>query len=346
MPHYPDLPGLNGDKLDRAIEHIAKALSRGDAEFLFGAGMSAASGVPQGKALALELLDHFFPSKATRPPKEELEILTTQYPFEALVQGVQVGLDDSRERLTEALKAVIKDDIRKPSEEHRLFHQLCRWDGEQTVHRVFTTNFDTLIERQLDALAESVSEDNVGDIRRIRKAKKIPVIHLHGLLAGEYEITEKDVLKEHFRVVANELRAALISADAFVFVGYSMSDPDFRRLYQLYRDDITLRGKASKKTYVVMPPATPTSYRLGDVLWDSRSAVWIPLTAQAFFEKLKEAMEGHALDAIRKEICAKHSLPNTDDAFEAKVSQTMDALDMEKHDAIAFLLEMPSRSGA
>src|SRR5438552_983400 len=107
MLTYPAIPGLRIDEIDRAMEHIAQALHAGEADFLFGAGMSADSGVPMGRQLSRKLLDKFFPpASANRPSDEELDALIDQFPFEALVQGVEFGLT-GRPRLTSVLKELL-----------------------------------------------------------------------------------------------------------------------------------------------------------------------------------------------------------------------------------------------
>jgi hypothetical protein len=269
--------------------------------------------------------------------------LLNQYPFEALVQGVQAGLTNSRERLTQALKDVFREDLKEPSTAHQIFHRLSMWDGSRLVHRVFTTNFDGLLEKEFGARAESVTEANVGQMRRILRAEKIPIIHLHGTLDSGYQITEADVFGDRYSIVVGELRAALINADAFVFVGYSMSDPDFRRLYELYRHDIVLRQKADKKTYVVMP-GSETSYRFGRVLWETRGAIWLPMTALAFFGELERFLEGHVQDNVRKAIYAKYSL-TSQEAYDQLVARTAEVLDVEPADAIQYLYVSRTRGG-
>jgi hypothetical protein len=62
MSDRPSFLGLDQDVIDRALQHIAESLNQGEAEFLFGAGMSIDSGIPAGRQLSLDQLNHFFPS--------------------------------------------------------------------------------------------------------------------------------------------------------------------------------------------------------------------------------------------------------------------------------------------
>jgi hypothetical protein len=220
------------------------------------------------------------------------------------------------------------------------------WDGTPRINRIFTTNYDNLLALGFDG-AQTITETNVRRMREVINNGKLAVIHLHGRIDEHepYQITESDVLNEKHRILTNELRAALITADAFVFVGYSMNDPDFRRLYQLYRADIENRHLAGKRTYVVMPAASATEFRFGSVLWASRDAVWIPMSATAFFERLKSFLEGYAEDLVREEISTKYGL-KTRAALDNLISSTADILNVESADAVQFLLEARPRAGA
>src|SRR5437660_12055688 len=97
---------------------------------------------------------------------------------------------------------------------------------------MFTTNYDTLLEEALGPdFSESITEKNAAEIQQVRDDGKIPVIHLRGKLDGDYQITEPEIVSDQFRLLNMEVRAALHHADAFVFVGYSLNDIDFRQFY-------------------------------------------------------------------------------------------------------------------
>jgi len=68
---YPPFVGntTEADKLDRALEGIARSLRNRSAQFLFGAGMSCESGIPAGSTLAEKLLEQFFPGQVQILPR-------------------------------------------------------------------------------------------------------------------------------------------------------------------------------------------------------------------------------------------------------------------------------------
>ena len=148
-------------------------------------------------------------------------------------------------------------------------------------------------------------------------------------------------------MLQSEFLSALLGADAFVFVGYSISDPDFRRLYMTYRTQITNRGGRGKKTYLVSPPGDEFSWRLGRVIWEERGCVWIPLTAADFFQELRKYLEERVDRDVRVRIMLKYGIKEDDQAaFEDLVKRTQDVLLIEPADAIRFLDDARTRLGA
>ena len=268
---YP--PFADTREIDRAIDRIMQAILERRIDFLFGAGMSVDSGVPAGAALADRLLQIFFPPTGTDPPTpERREELTTRFQFEALVQAVEEARGTHREDLTRDLKRILTEPDYKPCQAHYDFLSVCLWEGAPPMlGRVFTTNFDGVLQQVLGGSAHTVTEENTREIAEAQRQGKIPVIHLHGTLeSGKYQITESDLFDRRCRSRDSTVRSALNGAEAFVFVGYSMNDPDFRSLYLDYREDISLRRTQDKKTYVVSPVGDGLEYDLARAVWRSR----------------------------------------------------------------------------
>ena len=147
-----------------------------------------------------------------------------------------------------------------------------------------------------------------------------------------------------FKAVNASFRTALNEADAFVFVGYSMEDPDFKRLYFDYRSEISLRKRNEKDTYVVSPPDNQFDYELKKAIWKTRGAVWIPLTAEDFFNSLRSVLLNTIDDEAKKKIMDKYGL-KTDADFNEKVARIADLLLIDREASIRFLREAPPRSG-
>ncbi len=344
---YPEYVGSSDKtKLDQAFERIMKALISNDAEFLFGAGMSASSLVPTGMELLNILLENYFPSSGeNRPSSERIKWLTYEFPFEAIVQAFEKKPGKKREDLTQFLTDVFLNSGYESSEAHHDFLSICTWGGSLKLDRIFTTNFDKLIEQVMGPdLSEPITEENAKDIKKVQQKGRIPVIHLHGMLHAKYIITESDIFSQEYRVLKNEFETALHNADAFVFVGYSMNDPDFRRVYMKYREDIKDRKKIDKETYVVCPSRDVFSYILGSEIWSSRGAIWIPLDCDKFFARLKHFIDSHSKKEIRSKVMQKYNLTN-EDMLNDYINQTAEILRVGQEEALQFLFEARTRTG-
>jgi hypothetical protein len=341
---YPSFIGqTDRPELDRAMVRIAKAVIDKRADFLFGAGMSIASGVPSGSGLAGQLLDLFFPSGLDTVRRKEL---AATLPFECIAEAIEKSAGKGREDLTEFLSKVLLSPTLEINQGHRDFLSICFWEGRPMLNRVFTTNFDPLLEKAFGARCKRIIEGNTKDISSVQHAEKIPILYLHGTLeSANYQITESDVFNPRYRILPHMFRTALNEADAFVFVGYSMNDPDFRSLYVDYRLDIDIRREAQKKAYVVGPAQDVHEYVLGKGIWESRYAVWLPLDAQTFFAAIKSILEETATKEIKEAIMKKYRLKD-EAAFLDKVRQTSEILRIEEVEAIEFLFQARTKTGA
>ncbi len=345
---YPDFVG-DTLILDQAFERIAEAIRSRDAQFLFGAGMSADSGVPTGKGLLQMLLKKFFPVSGDDPPSdEERNRLAGLFPFEAVVEAVQGIPGRKREDLTKCLKQIFVEKAHEPTTAHHDFLSAWHWGGQASSPVVFTTNFDFLLEKAFgESRAISITDASARELRKATREGKVCVVHLHGLLEDgdyKYKITESDIYSTRYDSLAGELRSALTTADAFVFVGYSLNDPDFRSLYMDYRDEIINRKRLDKTTYVVSPACSKHEYRLGQAVWASRGAVWIPLAASAFFAKLKDIVESSLNNAVQSSVMRKYDLKD-EQALQQLRGRVAKLLRIDKDEALLFLHEVKRPGG-
>jgi len=310
MADYPTFIGASEvNELGQAFNSIAQALVDGRAQFLFGAGMSRESGLPIGSDLAIALLQQFFPKSGggVAPSGERLKELATEFPFEAVVHAVEQKPGCKRDDLRTALKKLLVDPNSKPNGAHDAFRGLL--GARPRVKAIFTTNYDTLFEQSLGPdLGIPVVEKDAAEIGRIRDSGKIPIIYLRGKLDGEFQITEPEVVTPKFRLLTEEFKSALHYAEAFVFVGFSLNDIDFRQFYFNFQEQLKDRNASGKTTYFVSPPHDQFSYALGSAIWKLRHALWIPLDAKTFFIKLKEVVESRGLEGIRSEVKSAYSV--------------------------------------
>ncbi|HEV7747696.1 MAG TPA: SIR2 family protein [Pyrinomonadaceae bacterium] len=345
--NYPAyITGSDGDVLDRAFERIVKALNEDAAAFLFGAGMSATSNLPTGTLALKSLLRLFFPGTGRNPPEDNrLEELVSEFPFEVAVQAIQENLGGTRDDLTNQLKAFFLDPAFLPSPAHSDFLSACYWRGRQRLDLVFTTNFDTLLEQVVGSdRAVTITEQNAKEIRNVRADGRLPILHLHGILTEKYQITETDVSGDEFRTLTSEFRTALAYNDAFVFVGYSMNDPDFRGVYLNYRREFIDRKRTEKKTYVVSPAKDRYSYAFGKEVWKARGADWIPMDATGFFAQLKYLLESRFDREAKDNVKRKYAVAD-EKALEDLIGRVAAALKVGPSEALEFLNETKTRGG-
>jgi hypothetical protein len=344
---YPSYLGANERReLDVAFERIAEAILQERADFLLGAGMSKESGVPVGCELAVQLLRRFFPSTGSdAPTDEQLKSLSVSLPFEAIVKAIELGAGKGRDDLTLYLRGILVDSAFNPSQAHHDLVAISAWDGSPKLSRLFTTNFDPLLDKSFGDRAIPITEANTREIAVAQGNGQIPIIYLHGRLdGGQYQITESDVFGTRFKAVDSQFRSALNEADAFVFVGYSMNDPDFRRIYMDFREDIEVRGANDKKTYVVSLAGDPNYFALSKHIWLSRGAVFLPMTAGEFFQNLRQVLERNFDRDAKAKIMKKYNITD-EDAFLDKLRRTAELLNISEPDAVRFLLEARTKTG-
>jgi hypothetical protein len=337
-------------EVDQAIARIAEAIIEPSqrADFLFGAGMSIPASFPSGFDLSKILLRQFFPKSAADPvPDDGIKELAASTPLELVAEAVEGAPGKHRDDLTSRLKKIYLDDSKKPTKAHHDLASIAMWEGRAALDRLFTTNFDLLLEKTFDRRAITVFDNNTRVVMDSLREGKIPIIHIHGILDDDYQITERDVINEAYRTTTQLFKNALFEADAFVFVGYSMGDPDFRRVYRNFRDEIedrkATRGAADKTTYVVNPASSAEAYSLGRAIWDARGAVWIPLDAEAFFGRLRSILADDTGQKRDDAIMAKYGIDR--DEYERRLRLLMDLLGIDRSDAVSFMFAARSKLG-
>jgi hypothetical protein len=344
-PLYPSFVGDTA-RLDQAFSHIVEALRTQNAHFLFGAGMSESSKVPISTNLTKKLLEGFFPSFGENPPNDnQLEEISKDYPLECVAWAVERMPGMGRPDLTTRLKSIFIESELEPSSAHDDFESVCLWGGTPRFYIIFTTNFDMLLEKKLgDRLAATITEENDKDIKKHNYKGKICVIHLHGTLEGNYKVTEEDLYNKKYSVLNSEFQSALTNSDAFVFVGYSLNDPDFKNVYMDFRNEIQGRKRLERHTYVVSPAKNFYHYEIGKAIWDARGAVWIPLKADAFFARLKSIIESQLREDVFKNAMKKHNYRD-EEAFRVFVTKIADLFRIDFDEAVVLLNEISKPSG-
>lgn len=295
----PYKPDWNSD-WDNDIAHIADQLLSNRAGFLFGAGMSIPSGGIPATELAFELVLGSLYKHASKPlnpsTEESLRKVAQKFPLEAVAQGAVASLPFSDDELEQLLRTVtFKGETPEIHSGHRLLASIV---AKVRLRLLFTTNWDNLLKDALGDSGAVITEQKFRDLDRKLDQGKTAVIHLHGTFEDSPLIKERDLMdadRPLFQVFVGELLSKV-----FVFVGYSLGDPNIRSLYHKI-DQILQRKseKLGKTTYVISPPASEADLKLSTAVWRSRHAKYIPLGAEQFFLKLHDQLTTHSLSALK-----------------------------------------------
>jgi NAD-dependent SIR2 family protein deacetylase len=215
-------------------QHLIERIANQNAVFFCGAGISGGvegeRGFPGGRDLARDMAEKLL----GRTVRDE----------ESLAQIAQeVIWDDNerRSRLNEYLLQVFADPTIKPLRAHKALADLeCN---------VITTNYDTLIEdafKQAEKRCGTVVREN--DLTRMRD---VNVVKVHGCVTDVDNIVIAE--EDYYRWLTSDSEMKTLVRLWFfqhhiIFVGFSLSDPNFRQLYY----DLRLRfGEALKVAHAV-----------------------------------------------------------------------------------------------
>ena len=134
-----------------------------------------------------------------------------------------VELKSTRLKLEDAVRAAIPEDEFAPGPVHDLIAELP-W------RMIYTTNYDNLLSRALNENSPVVTEQDYEYFNRADKEQP-RLVHLHGTMQNMHTLTGADYNnwsiehpKAHNRLVVDG------TENAFLFLGYSNSDPHFRHM--------------------------------------------------------------------------------------------------------------------
>jgi hypothetical protein len=210
------------------LNALRRALSNGNAAVMVGAGFSKnAEGGEQMKSWQ-ELADEL--RSALGLPNESRGMVAA----EATQLAEQYARIFSTSNLEDLLRRHIPDERVFPSALHEQFMRLPWCE-------IFTTNYDTLLERTADQIFESafVTVSAREDIPRSRLLGRRRIIKLHGSFPSQrpFIFTEEDyrTYPERFAPFVNTVRQSLLE-NVFCLIGFSGSDPNFLHWIGWVRD--------------------------------------------------------------------------------------------------------------
>lgn len=246
---------------------IVEACRRGDLVLFAGAGVSTE--VPA-----------VFPSSFYNDMKTRSGSMAESFP------GVMSDFEAkfSRTELVKELKARfdMADSFPSLRRAARQFHEAV--STIPYIQDIITTNWDTYFEEECLATPFVVGEDMAFAGIYPRRVFKI-----HGSIANvsTLVVTESDYAESLRRLSQNALGARvrdLLAGKVVVFVGYSMTDWNFQRLYAALRADM---GKFAPAAYVVSPDDGRTAER--------SALTHLRTSGVKFIRELKYALEDDCL---------------------------------------------------
>ena len=166
---------------------------------------------------------------AERPENEAETIVAS----DALAIAQQYRIAFGREELHRFLRHQIRDNDITPGDLHRRLLSLP-WND------VFTTNWDTLLERTADQIP-SPTYDVVRETDEIPLASRPRIVKLHGSIPANFPliVTEEDYRKYPIRFApyVNTVQQAMMET-VFLLIGFSGRDPNFLHWSGWVRDQL------------------------------------------------------------------------------------------------------------
>ncbi len=337
---------------------IATLLKQREVQFLCGAGMSRPLGLPLSVDLAKSFLADLFSLGASSKEEQDLlRKLASDYSLESIAGAYLETKDQVRlSRLIAESVEKATGDIHK-SKSHEALAYLANNDY---IDRVYTTNFDLLIEGSLGQRACTITDQNVSSLRhgleRNEKTneetnEKIPVIHLHGTPGTKCLVTELETYQLD-TPISEVLKADMVTHH-FVMVGYRLADADLRAIYFQLQEKLK-KGGYFRKPYVVHPlgrdghdPVSPFETDLASLVWKARGATFVPATAEELLPAIVESVRRLEVDEDAHKLAEKLGLdPRSGDAINEVWNRARSfSSDMHIADEVTALKMLAQRHG-
>ncbi len=162
------------------------------------------------------------------------------------------------EEIQKLLNSILADSEKQPQTVHRLLSKI-------PFTAVFTTNFDTLLERQYPTARVFTYQSNSEYVEYYRE-KHFHIFKLHGTVSNVPCIwTERHFAElkyaSHYRELQEHLKVVL-SSRTILFMGYSFRDPDMEMVLAYLK---TNHGAYAGKHYALLPSSELTTSRERDL---------------------------------------------------------------------------------
>lgn len=195
------------------LRELANAISRGDAVFFVGAGLSAGAGLPTWTELVDGMREELMPE-----PEEANPMLVAQF----------YRNQHGDHKLFTFLRKALRSSTAQPTPAHRAMSSL-------PVRVFYTTNYDDLLETALKENGRAfhvIANDQ--EVSLWDERDEVQVVKLHGDLdnAKSIVLTEEDYVR--FMYENKAIQRKLIDTFSFrtvIFVGYGLNDPNISLIY-------------------------------------------------------------------------------------------------------------------
>lgn len=243
--------------------------------FFLGAGLSMDAQLPSWSALLESLL-----KSENRKPFEYINnansesissamgyssIVTGRYALDGYLRDNQKDEDENYQDFIERIRKVL---YKKKNYKSALITSVAKAVKRKKPAQIITYNYDDLLDELLNKKDFYSVSDNI-----IPRTKDVPIYHVHGMISRDNSRPSNSVLseKDYHHLYsnphnwANVVQLNALYTSVCFFIGFSMTDPNQRRLLELARakdkhsDDIDklphfvflkkepLKGEASKE---------------------------------------------------------------------------------------------------
>lgn len=279
--------------------------------------MSKASGIPLSQQLAVKMAKRLLIGSEEAAEDTSITAAASKFTIETIAEAYVNEFGPTE--LNGLIQRTVGGPIGRTHAGHRALEFLA---SESLIDRVYTTNFDNLLEDGLGGRGTTItdSDQDLSLLHRINKGEvgsKVPVLHLHGVAGKECLFLESNTY-ELDRPLAKLMIADMVT-HSFVWVGYSLSDLDVRRLFLGLRFMLA-KHQRENRPFVVYPltedpGAEEREWELSDAIWKSRGCHYLPGSAEIFLPALVARMKRLRSDArVRKLV--KNAGGNPEDTSE------------------------------
>lgn len=153
------------------MNQIAEQVAKKRIQFLCGAGMSKASGLPLAEDLNALMIGVMLEGKRPkRPFPGNLTNLAKFYPIESVAEAYLHKIDEAR------LGDLLSEELKQSAKGKHLGHDALEYLASQGyINRVYTTNFDTLIEEEgFGEKAIAITDKKIDLLYRAYEKGQIP----------------------------------------------------------------------------------------------------------------------------------------------------------------------------